>query len=205
MLASRIVRGLVALAAPPHCVACSKPIEAAAVICRRCDAALVAARPGESALVGMPVRWASDYRGVARDLVRALKFARRTAAAEPMARAMAAHVPAGVALVPVPAAPSRRRLRGFDPAEAIALSLARATGLELRPCLARRDGIRQVGRSRSDRLADPPQVRLAAPSPAAAVLVDDVFTTGATLGACANALGDSAIGACVFARARSMV
>jgi ComF family protein len=199
------MRGLVSLAAPPRCVACSAPTQLTAVLCRRCDAALAAARPGESTLAGLPVRWASDYRGVARELVRALKFGRRTAAAEPMARTMATHLFADVALVPVPAAPARRRQRGFDPAEALAHSLARAAGLELSPCLARRDGRRQVGRSRWDRLADPPQVRLAAPPPRAALLVDDVFTTGATLAACANAMGDALRGACAFARARSIV
>lgn len=201
MLAGRLTRGLITLAAPPRCVACSAPTEPAAVLCARCEAALAAAHSGEATLIGLSVRWASDYRGVACDLVRALKFGRRMAAAVPIAAAMTTAMPFDVALVPVPAAPARRRLRGFDPAEAIALALSRATGVEIRPCLARRDGRRQVGRSRADRLADPPQVRLAAPPPPAALLVDDVVTTGATLAACARALGDAAVGAQVFSRA----
>jgi predicted amidophosphoribosyltransferase len=92
------------------------------------------------------------------------------------------------AVVPVPAAPLRWRWRGFDPAEEIALSLARATGLPYRPCLARRGGPRQVGRERAARLADPPRVRAERAAPPRALLVDDVRTTGATLGACAAAL-----------------
>jgi predicted amidophosphoribosyltransferase len=116
---------------------------------------------------------------------------------------MAPLVAGPVALIPVPPAPWRRRARGFDPAEEIAMALGKATGLEVVRCLRRRSGRRQVGRTRGDRLADPPRVRLASSPPAAAVLVDDVFTTGATLAACARTLGASALGAVVFARALS--
>jgi predicted amidophosphoribosyltransferase len=91
-------------------------------------------------------------------------------------------------VVPVPAGPWRRRWRGFDPAEEIAAALARRADLPLTPCLGRSSGRRQVGRRRSERLTDPPLVHALAPVPAVALLVDDVWTTGATLAACAAAL-----------------
>jgi predicted amidophosphoribosyltransferase len=63
--------------------------------------------------------------------------------------------------------------------------------LPLADCLRRSGGRRQVGRRRADRLADPPRVRTAGKGPAAALLVDDVWTTGATLAACAAALREA--------------
>jgi predicted amidophosphoribosyltransferase len=149
---------------------------------------------------------AASFDGSARELVHDLKFRRRlrlaAVAAEQIAGAGGERL-AGT-IVPVPASPWRRRWRGFDPAEEIALALAGRTGLAYRNCLRRRHGPRQVGRSRADRIGDPPRVRLRGRAPAAALLVDDVCTTGATLAACAAALragGAERIVAAVLARA----
>lgn len=134
---------------------------------------------------------ASPFDGPARRLVLGLKFGRRLAlaaeAAAAMLRALPAHELEG-AVVPVPAGPWRWRWRGFDPAEEIAHALAERSGLPLMACLRRGRGRRQVGRRKAERLAEAPRVWAAAECPPAAVLVDDVWTTGATLTACAAAL-----------------
>ena len=150
---------------------------------------------------------AARYEGAARDLVHGLKYGRRLALASLAAEALALACPGDrirQTVVPVPAAPLRWRWRGFDPAEEIAIALSRLTGAPLERCLARRGGPRQVGRPRAARLADPPQVRLRRQPPGAALLVDDVCTTGATLAACAAALrsgGARSVVAVVLARA----
>jgi predicted amidophosphoribosyltransferase len=163
------------------------------VLCRRCDAELATAprviEPGPPD-VDLAVS-ASPFDGVARQIVHGLKYAHRLAladvAAEAMIRALPTHERAD-AVVPVPAGPLRWRWRGFDPAEEIAIGLATHSGLPIRQCLRRRGGRRQVGRKRSERLGDPPAVWAAADCPRVALLVDDVWTTGATLSACGRAL-----------------
>jgi predicted amidophosphoribosyltransferase len=115
-------------------------------------------------------------------------------------------------LVPVPLHPSRARKRGYNQARLLADAIAARTGLPVTDCLERA-GPRgtQVGRDRAQRLAGiagtitvrrsdarhfdhacdgrsaPCENRVAVP--AVAILVDDVITTGATLAACAGALG----------------
>jgi predicted amidophosphoribosyltransferase len=134
---------------------------------------------------------ASPFDGPARELVHRLKYARRLSLAGVAAEAMLRALPpreADGALVPVPPGPWRWRWRGFDPAEEIAWALAERTQLSVVDCLRRGRGRRQVGRRRWDRLANPPRVWAAGPCPRQALLVDDVWTTGATLSACARAL-----------------
>jgi predicted amidophosphoribosyltransferase len=183
---------LLALVAPPACGVCGGGCELRRRICERCDAQIRRLSPVWAAIPGVDQAWsAAPYEGAARRLIGALKFGSRIALADAAAAFIATRAPVellGGAIVPVPAAPLRRRRRGFDPAEALAAALAGRCGLPLTPCLSRTESARQVGRRRAERLADPPSVRATAPVPTLALLVDDVTTTGATLGACADAL-----------------
>lgn len=139
---------------------------------------------------------ASPFDGPARRIVHGLKYARRLSLAEvaaaAMLRALPSHETAEV-VVPVPAGPWRWRWRGFDPAEEIACALAARAAIHMLACLRRGRGRRQVGRRRADRLADPPRVWAATAPPRKVLVVDDVWTTGATLSACARALREAGV------------
>ena len=203
---SDVLAHALSLLAPPLCAACAGPAAPSEVLCARCERGLIQVRPLSVLIPGIDEALAAaPYEGIARQLVGALKFRGRLSVATPMALAIAAAIEldAGAALVPVPPAPRRRRNRGFDPAEEIARALSELAGAPLLRCLRRADGPRQVGRARHERLVSPPRVRASGSVPAAVVLVDDVVTTGATLGACALALrtaGAISVRAVVFAR-----
>lgn len=203
-----MLRALAALLVPPLCPLCREACGGQELVCGRCGHEIAASRGGLLAVDGADYAWAATaYERAGRRLVAQLKFGGRAGLAREAARAIARSVPMpwpAAEVVPVPPDPLRHRMRGIDPAHAIAGALARELGQPLRICLARRHGRRQVGRSRSERLTGGPVVRLRCEPPVQVILVDDVVTTGATLAASATALregGCAEILAVAFARA----
>jgi predicted amidophosphoribosyltransferase len=89
----------------------------------------------------------------------------------------------------VPADPDRRLRRGHHPADRLARALAERWELPCTGLLERSPGTRQRGRSVAERRRNVSGAfRAVARPPVHVVLVDDVYTTGATATAAASAL-----------------
>lgn len=139
------------------------------------------------------------HRGVARHAVHALKYRRQRDVAVPLGRLMAAHAAASkVALdvvAPVPLHPRRLATRGYNQAALLAQVVAEELKIPCADVLQRiRETPPQVGLSRRERLhnvadafalVDGGQPHIDGRH---VLLVDDVCTTGATMGACATVL-----------------
>jgi predicted amidophosphoribosyltransferase len=179
---------------PLVCPGCGDRSERRAPVCRACHAGVRPAPP-----TGPPAgldAWASAfaYQGVVREVVARVKY-RNARAAVPWLAAAAAEAARdrGIAAEAVTWAPTtsvRRRTRGFDPAELLARAIARELSLPTSRLLVRRPGPPQTGLPASERRAGPRFVSRGR-APDRVLVVDDVATTGATLGAAAIALRDA--------------
>ena len=130
------------------------------------------------------------YEGPARELVTQLKYRNARTSARWLAERMAALV-ADVGLDVVTWAPTtelRRRARGFDQAEVLARHVARSLGVPPAPLLVRFPGPPQTGRTLLERRDGPQFAARRSVAGRRVLLVDDVVTTGATLGSAARAL-----------------
>ena len=204
--------------APPLCVLCRGPPSGLPWLCSTCERRLElftgarclrcgAPRPLPAPVCGACPDWprrlqaaraAAPHAGTARELVHALKFHRRLEAARPLGHLAAAAgrdlaLPRDAVVVPVPLHWRKRRRRGFNQADEIARVVAAELGLPRRARWLRRvrDNEGSVhrtpaGRRREARGAFRARADV---SGRPLLLVDDVLTTGATLGACARACG----------------
>ena len=104
----------------------------------------------------------------------------------------------------VPADAGRRLTRGHHPAEALARELARIWDLPVLPLLERRGGRPQRGLTRVERRANVRGAFTAREQvPRAIVLIDDVYTSGATVNSASSALrkaGARRVDSITFAR-----
>lgn len=197
--AEQLARGALQLASPQACCACDAPLvdDSWGVFCDHCG-------PPEPAPALHPppgidrLRVGATFVGAVAQAIRRFKFHDRRDLSSPLSRCLA--LPRGALsdteaqLVPVPAHPLRLRKRGYNPAALLATALARTAGAPVSHVLTRsRFTAPQHRLRREGRLAN---LRGAFSATRClrgrwVVLVDDVVSTGATLGQCALALREA--------------
>ncbi len=201
---------LASLVAPYRCAACDGDVRRGRAFCPACAATLVRAENLDARRTAAFV-----YGGAIAQALKRFKFDDRPDLAPALLAGLRAHLPLLMQarpdlVVPVPLHPARLIERGYNQAALLARPLARWLGV---PCATRalRRSVateRQTALSRAARSVNVDQVfvpgECASLGGRTVLLVDDVETTGATLGACSRALltgGASAVRTLVIARA----
>lgn len=207
-----VVDRLLGLLFPDRCAGCKR---SGALFCAACQAALKPYLPDDTIFPGL------DAAGVAyvfasplREAVHCLKYERLQRMAAPLGDLLVVYLRANPlpadAVLAVPLHSKRLAERGFNQAELLACRLAQQSRLPLlsRGLVRCRDTEHQARLDRSARRANVTDAFAwiaAEPPPLRILLIDDVLTTGATLGACADALraaGAREVRALALARSR---
>ena len=207
-------RALLDFAYPPHCAVCEADIEADALLCGSCWAEIVPRRLRSRVEDGgrdfEQVVSLGPFTGALQQAIYALKFRNQVrlgrALGERMGQCLAEQLVPLDCLLPVPLHPARQRERGFNQSAEIAAGLGAVLGVPVYHGVVRR---RRNTRQQALLLAEERRANLrTAFAPVAALpagvrigIVDDVWTTGETMVACAQAVGsDHRLWAIVLAR-----
>lgn len=169
------------LKAPPSCIVCGS-LNQDYRLCKPCRRSK-----------GLDVCYFySSGEDIVRGLVAMAKFRSNKSAVDIMADMTNEVTPdfmAGFTVTHVPSASSRIRQRGYDHSRELALGVARLKGLDHLDLLCRNGQTRQLGSNKRTRVIQSRvQYSSARPSPERVLLVDDLYTTGATMAACAAVL-----------------
>ena len=186
---------------PARCLLCDRVIPAGELFCRDCEKKLPKrpftrklALPGAGA-EGFSVYSSMSYEGGFRKSIHRLKFRGQKSIAKPMGRLLAESIRdrdlSFDAVTWVPMTEKKRRERGYDQSEL----LARAAAKELKlPCLPLLQKVREnktqhelSGRQRQQNVKGVYRAEKGAEGKAL-LLIDDIVTTGATIGECAKLL-----------------
>jgi competence protein ComFC len=205
------LRVLADLFYPERCVGCDR--RASDVLCRACFDALPGVGSTFCGRCGLPTAFATfvceecknvdfafesaraplKYEGVGKKIVHALKYRGYKRVGEKLATPLMLQVldeTSYDAVVPVPLHRSRLRKRGFNQAELLARGVAEKMKATVSDTLevvrSTRDQVELSAAQRRANVAG--AYRATRPLRGKILLVDDVFTTGATMSACARTL-----------------
>jgi len=207
-------QALLELLAPDRCGAC---LREGALLCAPCQRALLETPATMSEPPSLVIAAASlgRYDTDLGLVLRTLKFHATPRLALPLGTALAPVVQLVAdalgdprpLLVPTPTDPERHRLRGFDHAVLLAKAAARSSGCGTASLLERTRAVpplHHLGRAERTRALDRAiALRRGTTVPESVILVDDIWTSGATFTAAARALlaaGCRRVGAVAVAR-----
>lgn len=194
-----VFAGFLDLLAPPTCAGCDLPTptrwpafcDACAPLIERAPASLMPPAPAAAVYL---------YQGPLADAIRRFKYQGRSDLAVSLGAlfvtAAAPYAGQVDVVVPVPLHPTKLRARGWNPASLLAGRLARTLGapIDYRALRRTRPTATQAGLPRAERAANVRGAFAVAAKGWSAgqriLLVDDVRTTGATLGEAARALAE---------------
>ncbi|MGK7901282.1 MAG: ComF family protein [Hormoscilla sp.] len=185
-----------------NCPLCGRPADRE--LCPSCDRSLLRCQftnPGQFWEGQLPVFVWGRYGGILKQAIAALKYEKQPQLARPLGTWLAQawmkspHSQVKTVVVPIPLHADKRKQRGFNQAELLAESFCQYTGLPLN-----RRGLERVratqplfGLSLTERqelLADALSVgkSLTQKRPQRVLLLDDIYTTGTTVGEAARVL-----------------
>lgn len=168
---------MVSVVEPPHCVQCGVTVVAPMRVCAVCIR-----RPRPSITAVRSAFWLEDPQRV---LLHHVKFGGKARWLDLILDRVEFPPPPEAAIVPVPLGKKRRRQRGFNQAELIARRFGKpAPGLVRVADTPAQATLSKAARARNLRGA----FVWKGAAPVRALVVDDVYTTGETLRACARAL-----------------
>ena len=172
-----------------RCVVCSVPLISELQRCTRCSQRSFSFTANFSLY---------EYRGLIRHIISQFKFSNRRSLARLIAcllRSQLENRYHGLPVVPVPGNRRSVRRRGWDPMPEVARALHRDGGSEILAALIRRSGGPQKGlrrRERMENIRGTIQLRRSCRTrrnvPERVVLLDDIFTSGATADECTRVL-----------------
>jgi ComF family protein len=194
-LCRRCAATLSPIAAVRRCSVCSIPLISELRTCPRCSQRRFSFKSNLSVY---------EYRDSIRQIIVEFKFFHRRSLANLIAHLLHAELKkryTGLPVVPVPGSPRSVRRRGWDPMREVAKSLQRGAGWGTFDALKRRGSSPQKGlgyAQRMENITDTIRLRRSAgrrgPLPGRVVLLDDIFTSGATAEECAQVLLHGGVG-----------